>query len=153
MRNAKNRRRSQRAITPPGSGSWPRRTALALLGAGIALVVVRTLGLGGTTTTSTSFVIPALSAEAQRGQSAFVEHCQICHGDNGRGTRDGPPLVHRIYEPSHHSDASFVRAVRQGVVAHHWRFGHMPQLPAVSNQELSDIIHYVRTLQRANGIH
>lgn len=153
MQNAKNSRQSQRTITPPGSQSWPRRAVLAMLGAGIALVVVRSLGLGGATTAPTSFVIPELSAAAQRGQGAFVEHCQTCHGDNGRGTRNGPPLVHKIYEPSHHSDASFVRAVRQGVVAHHWRFGHMPHLPAVANQELSDIIHYVRTLQRANGIH
>ena len=64
----------------------------------------------------------------------------------------GPPLVHVIYEPSHHGDAAFVLAVRPGVRAHHWPFGNMLPVEGVSDRAVADIIAYVRALQRANGI-
>lgn len=70
----------------------------------------------------------------------------------GAGTEQGPPLVHRIYEPGHHADAAFHMAVRAGVRQHHWRFGNMPPQPQVSEAELRTIIRYVREVQRANGI-
>jgi mono/diheme cytochrome c family protein len=97
--------------------------------------------------------VPDLTEVERIGLGYFTVHCQACHGENGRGTRVGPPLAHKIYEPSHHADGAFVRAVRQGVVAHHWRFGNMPALPAVTDHEVNAIIRYVRALQRANGIH
>jgi len=45
-----------------------------------------------------------------------------------------------------------VLAVKNGVRQHHWPFGSMPPIPGVSKAEVSQIIAYVRTLQRANGI-
>lgn len=64
----------------------------------------------------------------------------------------GPPLVHKIYEPSHHGDAAFQVAAAQGVRAHHWRFGNMPPQDGVTAGDVTAIIAYVRELQRANGI-
>lgn len=66
----------------------------------------------------------------------------------------GPPLVHKIYEPSHHGDMSFIMAVRNGVRAHHWRFGDMPaQTDAkLTDGEIGAVIAYIRELQRENGI-
>lgn len=97
--------------------------------------------------------VPVLSAAAQEGNVAFEANCASCHGVNAAG-QDGvaPPLVHKIYEPNHHGDASFLLAARNGVRAHHWRFGDMPQIKDVSDQEVDNIIVYVRELQRANGI-
>lgn len=97
--------------------------------------------------------VPQLSPVAEQGQATFVANCAACHGVNASG-QDGvaPPLVHIIYEPNHHGDASFYRAVQQGVRAHHWRFGNMPPVEGVSEQEVASIITYVRELQRANGI-
>lgn len=92
------------------------------------------------------------TAEALQGGELFKSHCQKCHGVNGSGTDRGPPLVHLIYEPSHHSDESFYRAVVQGVTPHHWPYGNMPPVPDVSREEVSKIILYVRELQVANGI-
>jgi hypothetical protein len=60
--------------------------------------------------------------------------------------------VHKIYEPSHHGNESFQRAVAMGVRAHHWPFGNMPKVAGVTRAEVSTIITYVRELQRANGI-
>lgn len=97
--------------------------------------------------------IPALTGAALQGETAFNEICSSCHGKNAAGKSGvAPPLIHKIYEPSHHGDMAFVLAAKQGVRAHHWQFGNMPPVPDVSDQQITDIITYVRTLQRANGI-
>lgn len=96
---------------------------------------------------------PELSQVALQGETLFRANCATCHGDNADG-RDGlgPPLVHKIYEPGHHSDGSFFLAAAQGVRAHHWRFGNMPPVDTVSQDEVGKIVVYVRSLQRTNGI-
>ena len=99
----------------------------------------------------TRLAIVALAA-LPVGAVAFDAHCVACHGKSGSGTTQGPPLVHDIYNPGHHADESFWRAVRQGVQQHHWRFGHMVPLPQVSDAQLTSIVRYVRELQQANGI-
>ena len=96
--------------------------------------------------------VPQFSPEAKRGQVAFGNFCIECHGQNAAGTDKGPPLVNRIYAPSHHSDVSFIRAVTLGVHQHHWLFGKMPPLPQVERRGIELIIIYIRELQKANGI-
>ncbi len=95
---------------------------------------------------------PGYVADASRGEGLYNQNCAQCHGVRGRGTDQGPPLVHRIYEPSHHSDMAFYMAVKQGVRAHHWQFGNMPPREGVSAKEVADIIAYVRREQRRAGI-
>ncbi|MBU2936481.1 MULTISPECIES: c-type cytochrome [Pacificibacter] len=94
-----------------------------------------------------------LSQNAQIGKRAFDAACAACHGANAAG-QDGvaPPLVHKIYEPSHHGDDAFQRAAASGVRAHHWRFGNMPPVEGVTRGDVTMIIAYIRELQRANGI-
>ena len=96
--------------------------------------------------------LPATPAEHREGDSLFTANCASCHGPSGRGSDQGPPLLHVIYEPSHHSDAAFVLAARQGVAAHHWRFGNMPPQPEVDSVAIRKIIGYVRWAQREVGI-
>ncbi|NOZ33006.1 MAG: cytochrome c [Alphaproteobacteria bacterium] len=96
--------------------------------------------------------VPELSPLAVRGNAAYDVSCAVCHGTNAAGTDRGPPLVNDIYNPGHHSDESFYRAVRQGVPQHHWTFGNMPFRPDVTDGELIAIVRYVRELQQANGI-
>ncbi len=96
--------------------------------------------------------VPRLSQIAARGQSAFDRACAACHGRNAAGSDKGPPLVHDIYNPGHHGNASFVFAAKRGVRRHHWNFGDMPALPQVTEGEIASIIRYVRELQVANGI-
>lgn len=116
---------------------WPSRPADGPAGA--PLVAVR---------------VPAsLDAEAEAGRMAFEANCAACHGVNAAG-RDGlgPPLIHKIYEPGHHGDASFLNAAANGVRAHHWPFGNMPPVAGLSRSDIDAIIVYVRTVQRENGI-
>lgn len=98
--------------------------------------------------------VPTLEGKAVLGKLAFVAKCASCHGENAVGQVGiAPPLVHKIYEPSHHGDMSFVMAARNGVRAHHWKFGNMPSIDGITDAEVGTIVAYVRALQRANGIH
>ena len=90
--------------------------------------------------------------EVAQGKTLFEQTCSVCHGPAGDGTTLGPPLVHIIYEPNHHADTAFILAARNGVRAHHWRFGDMPPLPAVTDQMVQEIVGYIRWLQRQVGI-
>ncbi|CAN5753679.1 hypothetical protein BH23GEM6_BH23GEM6_13230 [soil metagenome] len=92
-------------------------------------------------------------AQFQQGEALFERHCASCHGEKALGAESGPPLVHIIYEPSHHADFAFYMAVTQGVRAHHWRFGDMPPVAGLEQEEISRIIAYVRWLQQQAGIH
>ena len=94
-----------------------------------------------------------LSQNAQIGKIGFEAKCANCHGANAAGTEGiAPPLIHKIYEPSHHADESFQRAVSSGVRAHHWPFGNMPAIESLARGDVTMIIAYIRELQRANGI-
>lgn len=86
------------------------------------------------------------------GERVFTARCVACHGARGVGTDSGPPLVHKIYRPSHHGDFSFNLAVTRGVRAHHWKFGDMKKVEGVTRAEIEAIIAYVRALQREAGI-
>ena len=93
------------------------------------------------------------SQNAQIGQRLFEAKCADCHGPNAVGQAGvAPPLIHIIYEPNHHGDESFQRAVALGVRAHHWKFGNMPAVAGLTRAEVKFIIAYVRELQRHNGI-
>jgi mono/diheme cytochrome c family protein len=98
-------------------------------------------------------ILSELSGLATIGKRGFDKNCAACHGENAVG-QDGvaPPLVHKIYEPSHHGDESFQRAVAMGVRAHHWKFGNMPAIEGLTRADVKAITTYVRELQRHNGI-
>jgi cytochrome c len=97
--------------------------------------------------------LPAgLSPIATSGERSFQTHCEICHGVSGRGSENGPPLVHRIYAPDHHTDTVFILAMQLGVRGHHWGNRNMPALPELDVPTIQNIMAYVREVQRANGI-
>lgn len=123
--------RSRRAL-----GGW------ALLGAA-AIAFAGCGGPGG------AGGVEAVQAD---GAAVFAANCAICHGPEGEGTRIGPPLVHVVYEPGHHSDESFRAAIQRGSPAHHWEFGPMPPQPQVAEHEIDAVIGHVRGLQREAGI-
>ena len=90
--------------------------------------------------------------QQQDGAQPFADNCARCHGAMADGTDTGPPLVHRLYEPGHHADFAFQSAAKNGVIAHHWDFGDMPPVAGVSEAEVTQIIAYIRDLQREGGI-
>jgi mono/diheme cytochrome c family protein len=132
--------------------------AVLVVGIGAAMVWARG-GSGGSATGDASkgamvqVIRPdTFSDDARMGVRAFNAVCAVCHGANAAGSEAGPPLVHRIYEPSHHGDHAFELAVTNGVRAHHWKFGNMPPQSGLTKADVRTIVTYVRELQRANGI-
>lgn len=95
---------------------------------------------------------PGLMPNPAVGKALFAKHCAACHGGDLKGSDKGPPLLHRIYEPSHHADAAFQLAAKNGVRAHHWQFGDMAPLPQVTPDDVAHITAYVRIEQRKVGI-
>jgi len=104
------------------------------------------------TETVTASTTAISASDPVRGASLFSTNCASCHGQGGMGSDHGPPLINRIYEPSHHSDFSFYHAVSKGSRQHHWQFGDMPPVPGLGIQDTADIIAYVRQQQRRAGI-
>ncbi|MCR9239046.1 MAG: cytochrome c [Alphaproteobacteria bacterium] len=134
-----------------------KQTVIVLIvGAAIALAAWWLLApspISGTGAPLAQVTVPQLNDAETAGRVLFDGNCAACHGTDAAG-RDGiaPPLVHVLYEPSHHADIAFQRAVKLGVRAHHWRFGDMPPVEGVTETDVGKITTYVRALQRANGI-
>jgi mono/diheme cytochrome c family protein len=121
--------------------------------AGVATVLAWRSGVFGPTKPADVVItVPPLTATAQAGSVLFEANCAPCHGPNGSGSKNGPPLIHKIYEPGHHGDGAFYLAAMQGVRAHHWPFGNMPPVEGVSQEDVGLIVAFVREVQRANGI-
>lgn len=96
--------------------------------------------------------LPDFTADQLKGEVLFDANCEACHGKYAAGSKIGPTLIHKIYEPSHHSDGSFYLAAKNGVRQHHWQLGNMPPIATVTPKDVAFILSYVRAIQRANGI-
>lgn len=96
--------------------------------------------------------VSGLSDNAAKGQEVFNTNCASCHGINGEGSDAGPPLIHPIYNPGHHSNKAFYRAVTQGVQQHHWPFGNMPPQKQIGFSDITYILAFVREVQQMNGV-
>jgi len=130
-----------------------RYAVLAVLAIGAAFLLWQSFGAGTSGDANASGVtVPTFSPLAAKGQIAFDSVCAACHGANAGGTNQGPPLLNDIYNPGHHGDDAFYRAIGQGTVQHHWRFGNMPPQTQISQSTAAAIIRYIRELQQANGI-
>ena len=97
--------------------------------------------------------VASAPAELRDGEQKFNANCSRCHGMGGVGTTQGPPFLHKVYEPNHHGDPAFQRAAANGVKAHHWQFGDMPKIDAVKPEDVDQIVKYVRWLQKQAGIY
>ncbi len=86
------------------------------------------------------------------GKKLYEASCSQCHGNDLRGSKEGPPLIHRVYEPGHHGDASFQIAVKYGSRQHHWQFGDMKPVPDLTPDDVAHITAFVRAEQRKAGI-
>ncbi len=66
-----------------------------------------------------------------------------------RGTKLGPPLVRRVYRPSHHADIAFQIAVKYGTRQRHWEFGDMKPVAGVTPDDVVHIAAYARARRPA----
>lgn len=125
---------------------------VTILVLGVGIVLMKVVSSNKSAKGLVEVAMPELTPPAVAGKNAFDANCAQCHGINGAGTDQGPPLIHDIYNPGHHSNRSFLVAVERGVPAHHWRFGNMPPVPDVKRSDIADIVRFIREVQQANGI-
>lgn len=112
-------------------------------------VFVLLLGVVSSAAAETTSKVPG---DLAKGEVLFNNNCAKCHGAGGKGTPQGPPFLDKIYEPNHHADMAFYRAAEMGVRAHHWKFGDMPKVSGVTKEDVTQIVSYIRWLQKQAGI-
>lgn len=95
---------------------------------------------------------PGLMPNPVVGKGLYEQNCASCHGADLQGSDQGPPFLHRVYEPSHHADLAFQLAVKNGTRAHHWPFGDMKPVSGLTPDDVAHITAYVRAEQRKAGI-
>ena len=129
----------------------PDTLARPLLSAAIGIAL---LAASGALAQAPKAVLPpkGFAPDVARGAALFQKHCIECHGRDARGTERGPSLLHPGYRPDHHSDLAFYIAVQQGVGQHHWRFGDMKAVPALSPEDAGHVIGWIRSEQRKAGV-
>ena len=125
----------------------------ATIAVGLTIVLTLYLDNKNSETPIVQTTLPDLDQTFATGRTLYQSNCSSCHGQALGGRKGlGPPFIHGYYKPSHHSDIAFYRAIEIGVVAHHWQFGNMPPVPALSKREAKAIIRYIRAVQQENGI-
>lgn len=85
------------------------------------------------------------------GADVYAQSCASCHGDDLRGTDKGPSFLSIVYEPNHHTDASFRSAIANGAPQHHWPFGDMKPVDGLSKDDVDAVIAYIRAEQERLG--
>ena len=120
---------------------------IVLRSLGAALVIA---GCGPATVASRD--IPAQDQDlVAAGELLYAAHCAECHGADLRGTNEGPSHLSILYEPGHHGDGAFQVAVLIGSTEHHWKFGPMPPVEGLSDDQVKTIVAFVREMQRLEG--
>lgn len=115
-----------------------------------AALLVVVSACGGTTGDDTG-IEPQDSELVATGADLYAANCASCHGEDLRGTDQGPSHLSRVYEPSHHADGAFQLAVLIGSRQHHWDFGNMPPVEGLSEGDVDAIVAFVRENQRLEG--
>lgn len=90
-------------------------------------------------------------SQVERGAEVYAESCASCHGADLRGTDKGPSHMSIVYEPNHHTDDSFRRAIADGAPQHHWNFGDMEPVEGLTEDDIEAVIAYVRAEQERQG--
>ena len=122
----------------------PGPLAILVLIAAAGLVLI---SCGPDDTPRSGLAVPGLD----RGAEVYASSCASCHGADMRGTDKGLSLLSILYEPNHHSDASFRSAIANGAPQHHGTFGDMPPVEGLSVDDVEAVIAYVRAEQERLG--
>ena len=105
-------------------------------------------------TASGAPAIPAMPplmrhGDATNGLSLFLRNCAGCHGMNGRGGL-APEIGNPVFQRSA-TDEFIVRTVRNGRIGTAMPAFQRSEAPAFSDQDIADVLSYLRTLGEAKG--
>lgn len=94
------------------SPTYPASTGIALL-----VMLVAAAPTGAQQTGAPPFPPTVVDSLTERGREIYrgSAHCGVCHGDDGRGTEDGPDLTDGVWIHGSGTYADILGMVRHGV--------------------------------------
>lgn len=127
---------------------WRRHTTFA---AATTVAIAVFAASCGSAPAETSPATPNGGAAGAAGAELYQTNCASCHGADLRGTEQGPSHLSIVYEPNHHGDDAFRSAILNGAQQHHWNFGDMAAIPGLDDDEINDVIAFIRSEQERLG--
>ena len=134
-------------------GGWFSRAGAGVMtpgvagaAAGLLLLFNAQLGLGGGEPLLNPF--PPTPESLDLGAASYIQVCQTCHGDSGRG--DGPAAAGLVPPPADltihvplHSEADLFRFIRDGIPG----TAMAPQGGRLGDAQIWHLVNYIRTLE------
>jgi mono/diheme cytochrome c family protein len=80
---------------------------------------------------------PSLASNADAGRQVYAQFCDSCHPNGGQGV--GPSVRGTEFHAKYAEDAKLRKLITEGT-------GRMPGFRQLGNQQLDDLIAYIRTL-------
>jgi cbb3-type cytochrome c oxidase subunit III len=90
-----------------------------------------------------------LHGDASNGLSLFLRNCAGCHGMNGRGGM-APEIGNPVFQQAA-PDEFIIRTIRNGRVGTAMPAFQRPDAPALGDQDIADVLAYLRTLDSHRG--
>lgn len=90
-----------------------------------------------------------LHGDASNGLSLFLRNCAGCHGMNGRGGM-APEIGNPVFQRAA-TDEFIIRTVRNGRIGTAMPAFQRNDAPAFSDQDIADVLAYLRTLGEPRG--
>jgi len=91
----------------------------------------------------------ALRGDAARGLSLYLRNCEGCHRMSGRGGI-APEIGNPVFQTAA-SDDLILRTIRYGRVGTPMPAFQRAEGPVLSDQDLADVLAYLRSLREAAG--
>ena len=128
------------------SGAGVMTPGVAGVAAGLLLLFNTQLGIGGGEVLQNPF--PPTSESLESGATTYVQICQACHGDEGRG--DGPagvalepPPADLVAHVPLHPETDLFRFIRDGIPG----TGMVPLGGQLTEEQIWHVVNYIRTLE------
>lgn len=95
--------------------------------------------------------VPVAVGDPAAGEQIYADFCGACHGRDFEGSVQGPSHLDAVYDPIVTTDAEFRDAIRNGAKMKNYDFGNMPPIRSLDDQQVADVIAYVRSVQEERG--
>ncbi len=102
-------------------------------------------------TPNSTMAIPMTAEAITKGKSIYATSCSACHGSSGKG--DGPAAASLNPKPRDHTNGAYMDKLTNDHIFKVIRYGGsmfgyptMPAQPNLSDDEIKEVVAYVRTL-------